>query len=38
MRNVISILVQNASGVLSHVAGLLASRGYNVDSLTVGAT
>ena len=38
MRNVISILVQNASGVLSHVAGLLASRGYNVDSLTVSAT
>ncbi|MBR4104427.1 MAG: acetolactate synthase small subunit, partial [Thermoguttaceae bacterium] len=38
MRNVISVLVQNTSGVLSHVAGLLASRGYNVDSLTVGAT
>ena len=38
MRNVISIRVQNVPGVLSHVAGLLASRGYNVDSLTVGAT
>ena len=38
MRNVISIWVQNVPGVLSHVAGLLASRGYNVDSLTVGAT
>lgn len=38
MRNVISIWVQNVPGVLSHVGGLLASRGYNVDSLTVGAT
>ena len=38
MRNVISIWVQNVPGVLSHVAGLLASRGYNVDSLTVGET
>ncbi|MBR0224578.1 MAG: acetolactate synthase small subunit [Thermoguttaceae bacterium] len=38
MRNVISIRVQNVPGVLSHVAGMLAARGYNVDSLTVGAT
>lgn len=38
MRNVISILVQNVPGVLSHVSGLLAARGYNVDSLTVGKT
>ncbi len=38
MRNVISVWVQNVPGVLSHVAGMLASRGYNVDSLTVGAT
>lgn len=38
MKNVISISVQNVPGVLSHVAGLLAARGYNVDSLTVGAT
>lgn len=38
MRNVISIWVQNKPGVLSHVAGMLASRGYNLDSLTVGAT
>lgn len=38
MRNVVSIWVQNVPGVLSHVAGMLASRGYNVDSLTVGAT
>ena len=38
MRNVISIKVQNVPGVLSHVAGLLASRAFNVDSLTVCAT
>lgn len=38
MRSVISVLVQNVPGVLSHVAGLLAARGYNVDSLTVGET
>ena len=35
MRNVISIRVQNVPGVLSHTAGLLASRAFNVDSLTV---
>ncbi|MDD3589523.1 MAG: acetolactate synthase small subunit [Thermoguttaceae bacterium] len=38
MKNVLSIWVQNVPGVLSHVSGLLAARGYNVDSLTVGAT
>jgi len=38
MRHVISALVQNVPGVLSHVAGMLASRGYNIDSLAVGET
>ena len=38
MKKVISIKVQNVPGVLSHIAGLLASRAYNVDSLTVGRT
>lgn len=38
MKNIISIRVQNVPGVLSHVAGMLAARGYNVDSLTVGTT
>ena len=37
MRNVFSLCVQNVPGVLSHVAGMLAARGYNVDSLTVCA-
>ena len=38
MRHVISALVQNVPGVLSHVSGMLASRGYNIDSLAVGET
>ena len=35
---VFSILVDNTSGVLSRIAGLFSSRGYNIDSLTVGVT
>lgn len=38
MRHTISALVQNAPGVLSHVAGLFSSRGFNIDSLAVGET
>ena len=38
MRHVISALVENKSGVLAHVAGLFSSRGFNIDSLTVGRT
>ncbi|MCL2743743.1 MAG: acetolactate synthase small subunit [Planctomycetaceae bacterium] len=38
MRHVISALVQNTPGVLSHISGMLASRGYNIDSLAVGET
>ena len=38
MRHVISALVQNVPGVLAHVSGMLASRGFNIDSLAVGAT
>ena len=34
----ISILVENQSGVLSRVSGLFSRRGYNIDSLSVGVT
>jgi acetolactate synthase I/III small subunit len=37
-RHVLSALVQNVPGVLSHISGMLASRGYNIDSLAVGET
>ena len=37
-RMVLSIFVDNTSGVLSRVAGLFSRRGYNIDSLTVGET
>ena len=38
MRHVISALVQNVPGVLAHISGMLASRGYIIDSLAVGET
>ena len=37
-RHVLSVLVENQSGVLSRVSGLFSRRGYNIDSLTVGET
>ncbi|MDD6135895.1 MAG: acetolactate synthase small subunit [Lachnospiraceae bacterium] len=35
---VLSLLVDNTSGVLSRVSGLFSRRGYNIDSLSVGIT
>ncbi|MCB2293744.1 acetolactate synthase small subunit [Clostridium algoriphilum] len=37
-RYILSILVENHSGVLSKMAGLFTRRGYNIDSLTVSVT
>lgn len=37
-KRVLSILVDNTSGVLSRVSGLFSRRGYSIDSLTVGVT
>ncbi|MEQ1825130.1 MAG: acetolactate synthase small subunit [Pirellula sp.] len=38
MRHLLSAVVQNVPGVLAHISGMLASRGYNIDSLAVGET
>lgn len=38
MRMVLSILVENTSGVLSRVSGLFSRRAFNIDSLSVGGT
>ena len=38
MKHVITALVQNTPGVLAHVAGMFAARGFNIDSLVVGRT
>ena len=38
MKHIISALVQNETGVLAHISGLFAGRGFNIDSLTVGET
>lgn len=38
MRHIISVLVENHFGVLTRIAGMFSSRGFNIDSLTVGET
>ena len=38
MYSVLSVLVENESGVLTRIAGLFSRRGFNIESLTVGPT
>lgn len=38
MNQLISLLVENEAGALMRVAGVLTSRGYNIESLTVAKT
>jgi acetolactate synthase-1/3 small subunit len=38
LKHVISAKVMNQVGVLSHISGLFAARGYNIDSMNVGET
>jgi acetolactate synthase-1/3 small subunit len=37
-RNVLNCLVSNEPGVLSRISGILAGRGFNIDSLVVAKT
>lgn len=36
--HLISVLVENQPGVLAHISGMFAARGFNIASLAVGAT
>jgi acetolactate synthase-1/3 small subunit len=38
MKHTIALIVENKPGVLVRIAGLFSRRGFNIDSLTVGAT
>lgn len=38
MKNIISIVVKNNSGVLARVSSLFGRRGFNIDSLSVSTT
>ena len=38
MRHILSVLVENKSGVLSRVTGMISRRGFNIESLTVAPT
>ena len=38
MKHVLSALVMNQPGVLAHISGMLASRAFNIESLSVGTT
>ena len=38
MSTIMSVMVENHSGVLSRIAGLFARRGFNIASLSVGET
>ena len=37
-KHVLSVLVENRTGVLNKVTGLFSRRGFNIDSLSVGTT
>ena len=38
MKHILSVLVENKSGVLSRVTGMISRRGFNIESLTVAPT
>ena len=38
MRKILSVLVENEAGVLARISGMFSRRGYNIESITVGAS
>src|SRR5579862_1280337 len=38
MRHLIAMLLQNEAGALTRVTGLISTRGYNIESLSVAPT
>ena len=38
MKHILSVLVENKSGVLSRVTGMISRRGFNIESLSVAPT
>ncbi len=38
MQRIITATVQNTSGVLNRITGMLSKRGFNIESITVGTT
>ena len=38
MHHILSVLVENKSGVLSRVTGMISRRGFNIESLSVAPT
>lgn len=38
MQRVITLTVQNSSGVLNRITGMLSKRGFNIESITVGTS
>ncbi|MDH5654287.1 MAG: acetolactate synthase small subunit [Spirochaetia bacterium] len=38
MKHILSIIVNNKPGVMSHVSGLFTRRSFNIDSVAVGVT
>lgn len=38
MKHTLSVLVENSPGALARIAGLFSARGFNIESLCVGAT
>ncbi|MFC3419820.1 acetolactate synthase small subunit [Salinicoccus hispanicus] len=38
MRRIITATVQNSSGVLNRITGMLSKRAFNIESITVGTT